>query len=342
MSLKRKRPLSCRETAAFCEQLAMILNAGISAYEGIAILMDNAPDEETKQILTNIYEPLANGQSLHYAIESSCAFPRYMQDMVLIGEQTGHLAEVFVSLTNYYEREESIRSGIRNAVSYPLLMIGMMFVILIVLITRVIPVFEQIYAELGSSLTGFSRSMMGFSSFLNRFLPAILLLLFLFFISAFLLVKSSLGKILFQEKGLPMSIAASRFANCMALALSSGMDMEQGLSLAGDLVDNPYMEERISRCKESIAAGRSFSESILSAGIFEKLYASMVAIGVYTGSMDHIMQKIGMEYEKEIDRRIEHLITVLEPTLVIILSVVIGLILLSFLLPLAGIMSNIG
>ena len=151
----------------------------------------------------------------------------------------------------------------------------------------------------------------------------------------------TLGKF-FKKRSLALSTAASRFANCMALALSSGLDTDQGLMLAEQLVDNPYMASRIKKCRDLTASGRGFAEAVLTSGIFSKIYTSMITIAFRTGSMDEVMHQISEEYEEETDRQIAGFISVLEPTLVIILSIFIGLILISFLLPLIGIMSSIG
>ena len=118
-----------------------------------------------------------------------------------------------------------------------------------------------------------------------------------------------------------MGVAASRFANCMALALSSGLDSDQGMEFAGQLVDNPYMAARIEKCRELTASGKSFAEAVLEADIFDKIYVSMLTISFRTGLLDETMQKISEKYEEAVDKQISRFISVLEPTLVIILSV---------------------
>jgi type IV pilus assembly protein PilC len=102
------------------------------------------------------------------------------------------------------------------------------------------------------------------------------------------------------------------------------------------------MRDKIVRCQEHIRHGESFSEALLDSGIFSKTFASWITIGYKTGGMDDVMLRIGNAYEQETEDRLDHFISILEPTLVIILSLFIGLILISFLLPLLGIMSSIG
>lgn len=337
-----KKALSNAEISAFCQQIAMIIDAGLPIYYGISILMDDAWDEETKELLSRIYKPMESGGSFHSALKETGFFPKYMVHMVELGEQTGRLEEVLKSLTVYYEREASIRSSIKNSVTYPLIMTFMMLAVLIVLITKVLPVFSQVYEELGSELTGTARVLMDISNVLNQYLLVFVLLFVVLFVLVLFLYFTGLLHIMFQGKDISLSVAASRFANCMYLALASGLDTDQGLELAHELVNNPYMQEKINKCHEHLRHGEGFSNALLLSGIFSRTYSSMITIGYKTGSMEKVMKKVGEAYEKEVDEKLNRFISILEPTLVIILSLFIGLILISFLLPLLGIMSSIG
>ena len=327
MKKKKQQMLGNLEIAAFCDQLSMIVSAGIPIYEGISILQEDAPEEETAEILSVISNSLDHGSSFCDALRETNVFPKYVLDMIGIGELAGKLEEVLNALTGYYKREESIQNSIKNAVTYPLLMIAMMLAVILVLIAKVLPVFHQIYMELGSDLTGFAGAMMRFSDALNQYLFVIVIVLIAAAAGIFLISKSDAGQKFFKKR---------------PLALSSGLDTDQGLMLAEQLVDNPYMASRIKKCRDLTASGRGFAEAVLTSGIFSKIYTSMITIGFRTGSMDEVMHQISEEYEEETDKQIAKFISVLEPTLVIILSIFIGLILISFLLPLIGIMSSIG
>ena len=237
--MNQKNLLGNLEIASFCEQLAMIISAGIPTYEGISILLEDAPDEETKIILQKIYEPLEMGETFHAALLASGVFPQYALDMVEIGELSGRLEEVLHALQHYYEREESIREGIKNAVTYPLIMMGIMIAIIFVLITKVLPVFNQIYSELGSGLTGFAFTMMQFSNFVNQYAVPILIGILLLAFTIYAYTKTTSFKLNMKKRKLALYTASSRFANCMYMALSSGLDLTQGLDLAERLVDNP-------------------------------------------------------------------------------------------------------
>jgi type IV pilus assembly protein PilC len=338
----KKKILSNMELSAFCQQIAMVVNAGLPTYYGISILRDDAPDEQTRALLDRIYTPMEDGQTLYAALSATGVFPDYMLHMIELGETTGRLEEVLLSLTSYYEREASIRAAIKNAVTYPLIMTFLMLAVIVVLIAKVLPVFAQVYEELGSGLTGFALTMMNISNALNRYTIVLVVLFVALFFLAWFLYKTDIGKMLFQGRRPAVTIAAGRFANCMYLALASGLDTDSGLDLAEELVNNPYLRERIRKCREHIQNGESFPQALLQSGIFSKIYASWITIGYKTGAMDSVMARISSAYEDETQSQIDRFLAALEPTLVILLSVFIGLILISFLLPLLGIMSSIG
>ena len=341
MSFKQKI-LSESEISSFCQQINMIVKAGLPTYYGISILRDEATDEFTRKFLDTIYEPMERGVTLGEALANTHAFPEYMVDMIRLGEETGRLEEVLDSLSVYYEREAAIKAGIRHAITYPLIMTVMMLIVIIVIITQVVPVFSQIYEQLGSSLTGSALVLMNISNFLNRYMLSFILFVVALSIIGVLFFRTPTGKLLLQGRSLALSIAASRFANCMYLALSSGLDTDRSLEMAKKLIDNPFMLKKIEQCKKHIRNGEPFINSLLLAGIFSKVYSSIMTIGFKTGSLDDIMQKISLSYEEETDEKLRHFISILEPTLIVILSFFIGLILISFLLPLLGIMSSIG
>lgn len=340
--MARQNYLSNAEISAFCAQLSMVLNAGMPTYYGVSILCDEAPDEATRVLLEKIYKPMEQGVSLYGALKETNVFPPYVLNMIQLGEEAGRLDEVLKSLSRYYEREDTIRSSIRSSIIYPFILTILMVSVIIVMVAKVLPIFSQIYAELGSELTGAAKALMNISTAINQYIVIFAILFVVTLVTGIIVLRTDLGKILFQKQGLAVSIAASRFANCMFLALSSGLDTDTGLNLAHTLVNNPYMQHKIDVCKEAISHGDTFASALLKSDIFSKMYTSWIAIGSKTGSMDDVMQHISEAYQKETEERLSHYIAVLEPTLVIILCAFIGLILVSFLLPLLGIMSSIG
>lgn len=345
----KQKLLTNNEISAFCGQMAMMLNAGISVTEALSVMKEDAVGGG-QDILETLLHVCEDGNSFHSAVCQADVFPKYVQDMVSIGEQTGNLDTVMASLASYYEREEAISLSIKNAVTYPFLMIAMMLVVIFVLIVKVLPIFNQVYMQLGSEMSGISKSIMNMGTAVSRY-AALFVLLFLLLAALYFFFSktrrgkacmASVGSRFFLTKGLYESISAGRFASGMALALRSGFGTEQGLEMVAVLVNNAAYARKIENCRQYINDGLNFSEALIKAGIFSNVYARMVSVGFKSGVMDDVMIKVAEQYEQEVDQKITHVVSTLEPTLVAVLSVIVGMILLSVMLPLMGIMSSIG
>lgn len=342
--------LSAAELSAFCEQIALILKAGIPVQEGIAIMVEDNRNAKGVEILQQIQEQTELGASLRESLEKADAFPKYMLDMVAIGEQSGRLDEVMDALVLYYERSEAISKNLRSAVTYPILMIVMMLVVIGILIMKVLPIFAQVFEQLGSQLSPFSQGILHLGGLMNQYAVVILVVL-----GVIVLVLAGLrftkgGAALYAKlfrsfpgtRKLAAKISAGRFASAMSMMLSSGLDVDQSLEMASALVDDSNIQSKIAVCQEHIAQGESFSDALTQTNIFSGVYSRMVSVGFKTGSVDGVMRKIADRCEAEVDDQIGSMISVLEPTLVAVLSLIVGMILLSVMLPLMGIMTSIG
>jgi len=342
--------LSASELSAFCAQIAMIMKSGISVGEGISIMCEDTKNPQGREVLEKIREDIDTGASFNQAIAATGKFPKYMVDMSEIGEATGKLDDVMDSLCLYYEREENISKNIRNAVTYPLIMIAMMIVVILVLIVRVMPVFNEVFIQLGSEMTDFSLAIMNLGIIIGRYSFVFIGLIAVFVVLYAVLRHTKGGRRILAKwaasfvatRNLNAKISSGRFASAMSLMLSSGLDTDQSLDMVYNLVDNEYIRGKITLCKKHISEGSTFSDALVKSEMFTGIYARMINVGFKTGSVDMVMRKLADRYEEEVDSQIGNIISVLEPTLVAILSIIVGMILLSVMLPLMGIMSSIG
>lgn len=333
--------LTSDEITEFCDQIALVIKAGISTYEGVSILADHSPSE-LSEMFRLVCTKLDEGSTFSEALTETNAFPEYMLHMVELGEQTGTLENVMESLSNYYRRESLIKSSIKHAVTYPLVMTALMLIILFILIGKVLPVFQHIYEELGAELTGLSKTMVDLSQNMSTYLVVFIAAVVVIALFIFFYLRTTAGKNFLNQTKFFMDISRSRFASAMSLALSSGFDTDEGLSIAGMLSENETLNAKIKECQAKIKEGDSFLNSIISTDIFERRSSSMLHVGDKTGSMDRVMKELADDYQNHANARIDRLISWLEPVLVIVLCVVIGFILLAFLVPLLSIMTALG
>lgn len=343
------KPFSNLELSSFCGQIALILKSGISPIEGLTIMLEDATSPDEKEILTQLLVDMQETGSLHLALAATNIFPVYMLHMVEIGEETGTLDNVMESLKTHYDRENAIRKTLRNSVTYPMIMTGMMTVVVVILLVKVMPIFNQVFIQLGTEMTGFSRMLMNMGTALNRYSVLFIVILLVIAGMLFYGTRITSGRKFFRKLGyhLPFTktihekIAACRFADGMALTLTSGLSPERSLELVTSLNEDSIFQQKIDCCQKELNEGKDLSEALLISKIFTGMYARMTSIGSKTGALDETMEEIAGLYQDEIDSQINNLLAILEPTLVVILSLIVGSILLSVMLPLIGIISGI-
>ena len=346
---KTEKLFSDRELSDFCGHLAMILNSGISVTEGLMMMEEDLEDRKVRDLLKTLEENVEDSGLLWQAMEAAAAFPDYMIRMVKLGEQSGHLDDVMTALSDHYDREDSLRRSIRSAVAYPAVMLLMMAGIILVLLTHVMPIFNQVFLQLGSELTGLSRSLMDLGTGIRKYavvlveIAAVLVLVGLWF------RKSQQGRTLFNKLGRNIPwlrklwdrIALCRFSSGMSLTLSSGLNPEYALELTRELSQDPDFKMRLELCHREMEQGEDLSKALMHAGVFTGVYARMASIGERTGAMDQALRQVADDCQNRLDQQIAQGLSLIEPTLVVILSVIVGVILMSVMFPLLGIMSSL-
>lgn len=346
---KYKKKLSAEELFAFSDEMHMMIASGVSSLEGITLMLEEAKDSGEKALLQQMQDTIYATGSFAMAVKDTEVFPEYYVYMIEIGEQTGNTDSVLRALGNHYEREHAIRRAIRSAVSYPLLMMTMMLVIITVLVTKIMPIFERVFIQLGSSMEGFSGGLLKVGDFIAKYGAIFVVIILLLIGIGIYFAKAPKGKKQFLNmvckfktfRSIYEKIMISRFASGMSMTISSGMDMMQALETAGSLVTYDKLKSKVQKCKDlfsdSTDMGTAFSES----GIFTGLFGRMVVLSAKTGNMEQVMEKVADTYQDQADEEIHNLISIVEPTLVIVLSIIVGLILMSVMLPLLNIMSGI-
>lgn len=346
---RKIKKLSAEELYAFSDEMGMMIAGGISALEGITLMLEEAEGTEEKALLVQMQDTMYATSSFALAVEETGVFPEYYSYMVRMGEQTGKTDEVLASLSRHYQREHAIYQAIRNAVSYPLLMVTMMLIIIIVLVTKIMPIFARVFEQLGSSMNGISGGLLSVGSFISRYSAVFLVVLLLLVAAGWYLAGTEQGRVRLKRfayrlrrfREIADKIAISRFASGMAMTIGSGMDMVQAVEMAGQLMDSPQYEKKLEKCKKELQENMDIGAAFSASGIFSGLYGRMAVLAARTGNLEQVMEKIADNYQEEADDEIHDLIAVVEPTLVIILSVVVGLILLSVMLPLLSIMTGL-
>ena len=329
------------ELSSFCSEIALMLGAGMPLYAGMEALEKTYEDDAHAALYRGVSETLTQTGSLRDALESAHAFPTYLVEMCGVGERTGHLEDVMRGLSVYYERESRIRQAVRSAVTYPLVLAVMMVLILLVLILKVMPVFRAVLGSMGV--------MMSVGTALGWVVLALVLVFVLAALACVLLLRSkkrdralaALKKAFPPLRRLSMRLASSRAASVLAMMLSSGFPLEQALEMVPLVLPDEEAAGEIAQIREKMGEGVSFSDALTGSRLFDEIHRQMLRMGIAAGREDQVMAKIAETYEQQAEEGISDLVSIIEPTMVAALSIVIGAVLLSVMMPMAGIISSI-
>ncbi len=342
--------LSSNDISLFCSQVVLILRSAIPLQEGIGAISENMESEQGKKLIRKIGESLEQNSSMFTALTLTGVFPDYMVNMVNIGERTGKLESVMEALSLYYARDDRLHRRIRGAILYPLILVLMMAAVISVMLIKVLPVFNDVFLDLGGDVSATSRAVIQAGTAIGGYsLAAVLLLAVLLFV-LLILSRTDSGSRglsgLFERFGptrrLSDKIASARFASILSMMLSSGYDTTEALELIPSVISNRSITDKITKSRAALESGVSLSKALGDVNLFPGIYSSMIHLGSKTGNLDTVMNKLAEIYSEEVDDSINKAVSIVEPVLVGALSVVIGGILLSVMLPLMGIMSSIG
>lgn len=347
----KKKSLSNAYLSAFSMELYMLQNAGITPADGILMLKDDEQDKDGKIVLQSVLDGLEKNVPISVALRESGYFPRYMVNMVEVGEQTGRLTETFKALSEHYDRQERIAISVKNAVMYPAILLVLMVAVVVILIVRVLPIFNDVFSRLGTQMSPLATTLMKFGGWLSDASVVIAVIIGLIVVVALVswlapsvrLFLSNAFKNIWGDRGVFGNIASSRFASAMALSVASGLETEKAVEISSAISGGAKaVDKKHNKCLELLRAGSTLSDAMFNAGIFSARNARMLSLGSRSGMTDAAMSEIANRSGRAVQDEIDRIINKVEPTLVIITSVIVGIILFSVMLPLMGIMTSIG
>lgn len=344
-----KKELSPRFLSQFCAELSLLIKAGITVSEGLSAMTEDYDDPSG--FLAGLVGVSERGGTLHEALSESGRVPRYLLDSVRLGERTGKLDACLQSLSEYYDRRANLIAAVRSALLYPFVLIIMLAAVMAVLVIKVLPIFAEVFEQMGVSMSTFSDGLVAFGRWTARvaavaigIIAALMIVaLIIYAIPAARRAAIRAFRSRWGGRGLFGEALTAQFASAMSTAISSGLCAEEAVDLASEVVSGvKTVDEGLERCKKQLKAGKNLEKGLAESGVFTARDSRLLTLGVRTGTADSVMADIARRSEARALEDIDNRLSRIEPTLVIIISVVVGAVLLSVMLPLTGIMSSLG
>ena len=347
MTDKKRGVFSAEEIAVFCEQLSLILSAGIPLCDGIEALESDYAGTNGALAFRAMVEEIKMSGSLASALEAADVFPVYLCGMVRIGEESGRLDTVVAGLAAHYQQEAQIRRTAVSTVRYPMTLMAVMALVVTVLIFQVMPIFEQAFGSLSGGISAASASMMNVGRAAGMTVFAVMLaVLFTGVIlwgllrdgkrpqlrAKLLVLVPALGRI-------QRMMNAQRLASVLSMLLGSGFPLEQALELLPDVYEGENEKQMMRTAGEKVLNGQAIGDVIEETGWFDPLQLRMIRVGFSAGQADAALEKTAQLLATQVDDAMGRIIALIEPALVIVLSALIGAILLSVMMPLASVLS---
>lgn len=344
------RKLTSDETSYFCEQLALILNAGMPLGDGIEILCGDIEDKKISALCSSMLESLNDGKTLSQAMESSKAFPEYAVKMTSIGEITGRLENVLNGLSEYYADRAEMSRTIRSSVLHPLMLLVMMTVVIVVLITLVIPMFGDIFSQFDSSVGETVKSAVDLAYGVGTAMLIVLLVIIVISIVIAILSKipstrrmlSSFIAFFPPTRRMAKRFSLSKISDAVSMMVSSGIAPDEMMENAAKLIDDKKLSQQLLDCRKRVLDGEYFADIISTSGIFPSMAARSLKIAYSSGSFEKAWKKLAEQCGEAAMESASSIVSFIEPAIVIALTTVIGAILLTVMIPLMNIMSVLG
>ena len=328
--------------------LSHLLHAGVSIADAFYLLSEDAENKALRLRLEKMAKKADTGSTLSDCLMEDGGFPGYLCTLVKVGEQVGKVEETLVRLGQYYHRMEWLKRQLRSALLYPAILLLVLFGVLAVLLIWVLPIFHDVYARLGGNLGGTGEKLMQFGQGLGAALPwigaalGVLALIFLIPITRNGIL--SLWKRFFGDLGAQRALNNSRFMEALTLGITSGMTQEEAVELASTMAgkQSPRFSRRCEICRRQLKEGKPLGAALKESKILIPAQSRLLEAAIRGGQAPTALSSISERLMAESQEKVTAVAERIEPAAVIAACTMIGLILLSTMLPLMNIMNTMG
>lgn len=339
-----------RDLVIFTRQFSTMIDAGLPLVQGLNILAEQAENPTFRLLLKQVVSDVEGGASLNEALKKHPhVFDDLFVHLVAAGEVGGILDVILQRLAVYIEKAEKLKSKIKGAMTYPIVVMVIAAAVLGVIMIFVIPVFQQMFASSGNALPAPTQLVVDLSDFCVKYILHIIVGLVLFFIGFKQFRKSPFGKKQTDALALKLPIigpllkkvAVARFTRTLGTMISSGVPILDALEICAKTSGNIILEDVVMEVRADVSEGQTMAEPLSQNSIFPNMVTQMIAVGEATGALDSMLEKIAEFYDDEVDVAVAALTSMLEPLLMVFLGGSIGGIVVAMYLPIFQAAGNV-
>jgi type IV pilus assembly protein PilC len=341
VDLENLKKVSLKDISIFCRQFSVITSAGISILKAVEIVKEQTENPKLKKILSAVNQEIQKGKTFSVALREHKDIPDMLVNMVEVGETSGSLDKMMETLASYYEKEYKQQQKIKQATTYPKLIVIFAFAIVCGLVTFVVPTFTEMIVSSGGTIPLPTKIVLGISDFFKNYgLVTLVILAFMFTVikitgknsrsglksDKYLMKLPIFGKIYNQ-------IITARFARTFGILMTSGVPIIQSLEICTQVLNSRTIGNTLISLKEEVKKGAGIGGTLEDRKVFPPMLTQMIKIGEESGNLDEVLGKTADFYDDEVQVATAKLTSLIEPTIIIVLAVVVGFIVLAIALP---------
>jgi len=341
-----------KDLVIFYRQMAVLFESQLPLNRILESLYAQTSQPQIKEAAFQILQDIQSGLSFSQAAEKQTdVFSPFAISMIRSGEVTGNLDGVITFLADYTEKEYNLASKAKSASIYPAVIIGVFIIVAGIMVTFVFPQIKPIFDQSGVKLPLFANIILGLGNFLSEWWIALVLLLIVLIILMIDFIQTEEGKALLDELKIKMPflkqvflpITISRFAYATSMLIRGGVPVAQTIEIVSNTINNALYKEYLHDIASDVKAGMNLSEAISQyPKYFPELVSQMISVGEQTGQLDKMLERAANFYFREADNIVNNITDLIQPILIIIIGVLVGLLFASILVPIYNLTSNIG
>lgn len=339
------------ELTNFSRQFAIMLNTHIPILDCIDILRHQHFSAYFKKVLDVVYDDVKGGLLLSDAIDKhKSVFPHFFRSMVHIGEQSGKLDIVLVSMADYYEKDSETKRKVKSALSYPIMLLCMTVGIIILMFALVIPTFKETLADMDVEITGITKVVYDIYDFFVAYWAPLLSIVMIIGIVIFLFSLTSKGKYVMDVlklklpliKKVQLNMITARFARGFGLLLSSGMDLNEALDAIEIVLGNRYLTKKFHEAAQNVRHGVSLTVAFDSYKLFPQMMIQMISIGERTATLDDVLLRSCSYFDTQVETSLNSITSKIQPIMLLIMGGIVGTLFIAVYSPILSMMDGLG
>jgi type IV pilus assembly protein PilC len=341
--LDRYRRVKAREMTVLARQLATMVSSGLSLLRALYVLEDQTPNPRLRAVIGQVRQDVETGLSLSQAMSKHPrVFNRLFVSMVQAGETGGNLEEVLDRVAVQLEKDDHLRRTVRSAMVYPTLIGCFALGVLVAMVAFIIPIFAEMFADLGGRLPALTAFMIGVSDAMRGYWYAFLLAPVVLAYAFRWWKRTDAGEIAWDRIKLRMpmkigditrKIAVARFARTLGTLTASGVPILQALDITAQTAGNRVVGDPMREVAERVKEGQSLAGPLARVGVFPTMVTQMLAVGEETGALDQMLHKLADFYDDEVSAMLKALTSIIEPLMMIVVGLIVGLVVIAMYLP---------